>query len=118
LASASSWKHGCQTLDRKYGKCLEKKIGNGNVCGDIHFSLQYGNSIAILISQVFAIHIFSILLNFLSLTIKKRSVLWESKFVLSRRNMSSVKFSSVVLKVGGSPFEKIFRDKGAKKQRR
>jgi len=46
-------------------------------------------------------NIVSILIYFLSLTIKKMSVLWESKCVLSRQNISSVQFRSVVLKVDG-----------------
>jgi len=50
---------------------------------------------------VFAIHILSIVLNFLNLTIRKKSVLWEPKYVFSRRNISSVWFRSVVLKAGG-----------------
>jgi len=62
----------------------------GNIFGNIYFSLQNGNFLAILMSQCSAIHIFSILPDFLSLTINKRSVLWESKCVLSRQNISSL----------------------------
>jgi len=68
---------GCPMLDRKYGKCLsnfwQKCFENGNIFGNMNVSLQNGNFLGVLIS----FYIFSILLNFLSLTIRTRSVLWE-----------------------------------------
>jgi len=67
----------------------QKIFENGNIFGNNDFLLQNGIFLAIFILRFFAIHIFFIVLNFLSLAIKKRSVSWESKCVVRRRNISS-----------------------------
>jgi len=42
----------------------QKNFENGNIFGSIDFSLQNGNFGAILISYIFAIHIFSVLFKY------------------------------------------------------
>ena len=67
-------------LDRKYGKCLsnlwQKSFENGNIFGNMNVSLQNGNFLAVLIS----FYIFSIFLNFLSFTIRTRSISLDSQY--------------------------------------